>query len=130
MPGRRRDDCSICTAFDDDPSAELRDLDVNAAWAARAWWQRAALTVQFRAVDAADRIPGYRWLIERRELRRTRCPYCGEMDQDVFMLHDDVWASLGLPEDAGWFCLQCIEKRLGRPVAQADLCDVPANEWR
>jgi hypothetical protein len=128
MSGRRREDCTICTAFDDRPLGAV-DVDPDAYWQGLPRWKRATYTAQGVLQDAAFRLPGIRSVAEWLALRRTPCPDCGVIRHEVFMLHDDVWASTGLAHDAGWFCLRCVEKRLGRPVVDADLCDVPANEW-
>ncbi len=129
MVGRRREDCTTCTAFDDRPPAGDVDVDFDAYWQGLPRWKRAAFTVQDVLQAAASRVPGVRWVADWLVLRRTPCPDCGVIRQEVFMLHDDVLASLGLAEDAGWFCLPCVEKRMGRRVVEADLCDVPANDW-
>jgi hypothetical protein len=129
LMGRRREDCTTCTAFDDQPPAGALDVDFDAYWQSLPRWKRATFTAQGVLEDAAFRLPGIRSVTEWLALRRTPCPDCGVIRHEVFMLHDDVWASLGLAHDAGWFCLPCVEKRLGCRVVEADLCDVPANDW-
>jgi hypothetical protein len=43
------------------------------------------------------------------------------------MLWDKVWAAAGLDHDDGWFCIGCIEKRLGRKLVLADFNNAPCN---
>jgi hypothetical protein len=51
----------------------------------------------------------------------------GSKDWQQFMVHDEVWTAAGL--DQGWICIDCLEKRLGRPLTGADLIpDLPINE--
>jgi hypothetical protein len=38
-----------------------------------------------------------------------------------YIVHDELWAAAGLPEYGGtYLCLDCIEDRLGRPLAVED----------
>lgn len=130
MSGQRRNDCTTCTALDQGTSAgPAAEADVAAYWQALPRWKRTAFTVQDVVREFVLGLPGVRAVADWLVLRRTPCPDCGVIRHEVFMLHDDVWASLGLAHDAGWFCLPCCEKRLARPVVSADLCDVPANDW-
>jgi hypothetical protein len=41
------------------------------------------------------------------------------------MLYDSLWRSIS-PENP-WLCFECTEKRLGRPLTQADLTPCPYN---
>jgi len=41
------------------------------------------------------------------------------------MLHDELWATVAEPD--AFLCLDCIEKRLGRPLTQGDLTVCPFN---
>ena len=51
----------------------------------------------------------------------------GSKDWQHYMVHDQVWADAGLKPRDGWFCIPCLETRLGRPLSGADLTDVPLN---
>jgi len=48
------------------------------------------------------------------------CLSCGTDDLDILMLSDEMWRKIN-PEIAGWLCLNCVEKRLGRPLHARDL---------
>lgn len=46
----------------------------------------------------------------------------------AYMVRDAVWAAAGLKRDAGSFCTDCLEQRLGRPLVGADFGpDIPLN---
>jgi hypothetical protein len=77
-----------------------------------------------------ERSPSFAYWWECYDIWSSRCPDCKRVyaEPGVFMVHDDIWASLGLDPDAGWFCMDCIEHRLGRVLAALDLCPVPAND--
>jgi len=80
----------------------------------------------------------------RRPQRRTHdtetlCPDCrtelmphtplGSHDWQRYMVHDQVWADAGLEPHGGWFCIPCLETRLGRPLTGADFpADLPIND--
>jgi hypothetical protein len=122
---RRHEDCPTCTV----EMPTFDDLDVNAFWRGLSWRERTAITISDVVSRSLRRVPGYAAAQERRHLRASACPDCGELYHQVFMVHDFVWSTTGLANDAGWFCLPCFERRLGRAVEEGDLCDVPANDW-
>jgi hypothetical protein len=43
------------------------------------------------------------------------------------VLHDELWATIAPPDTDGFLCFDCIEKRLGRGLTQADLKICPFN---
>lgn len=46
-----------------------------------------------------------------------------------YMATDAVWeAATGAADTEGHLCLDCLEQRIGRPLAVADLADLPVNE--
>jgi hypothetical protein len=55
---------------------------------------------------------------------RPTCPGCGS-DNAAYMVNDYVWAAAGVGD--GWWCVTCIEDRLGRELTGADLKVVPMN---
>jgi hypothetical protein len=61
----------------------------------------------------------------------VKCPDCQGYDPESYMVHDAVWAEAGLEPDDGWFHLECLERRLGRKLTQADFpTDALSNDWR
>jgi hypothetical protein len=71
--------------------------------------------------------------------QRPRCLDCDcELEPDTppesrdwqwYMVHDQVWADAGMDDLGGCLCIDCLEKRLGRPLSGADLIpDLPVNE--
>ena len=47
---------------------------------------------------------------------------------DWYMLLDEVWLEAN-PADVGLLCLDCVGKRLGRPLTPADFAPVPINRY-
>jgi hypothetical protein len=58
------------------------------------------------------------------ELREC-CQDCAQPEPDGPMLHDELWASIA--SECDFLCFDCIEKRLGRSLTQADLTICPFN---
>ena len=54
----------------------------------------------------------------------------GHQDWERYMVHDDVWAAVGMEPNGGWMCISCLEARLGRRLTGADLKDLPINDPR
>ncbi|WP_107661202.1 hypothetical protein [Nocardia suismassiliense] len=54
----------------------------------------------------------------------TPCDKCSSTDADVYMVHDDLWASSGL---SGWVCFRCFEKAIGRRLVATDFKSLPGN---
>ncbi|RSN71342.1 hypothetical protein DMH08_02770 [Actinomadura sp. WAC 06369] len=52
----------------------------------------------------------------------------GSRDWQRYMLNDNVWAAAGMEYDGGWLCIDCVEKRLGRPLTGQDFAAVPLND--
>jgi hypothetical protein len=44
------------------------------------------------------------------------------------MVFDSVWAQSGLGRYDGFLCLDCLARRLGRPLRLSDFNDAPVNE--
>jgi hypothetical protein len=44
-----------------------------------------------------------------------------------YMVRDDVWRSAGMTLSGGCLCLECLERRIGRPLTGADF---PARDFR
>jgi hypothetical protein len=122
---RRRENCPTCTVI----IPTFTAVDVDAYWSGLSRLERLRSRVGVWREQAVEMVPGHAARAERRILQESACPDCGELHHQVFMVHDAVWASTGLTDDAGWFCLPCFERRLGRSVEEGDLCDVPANDW-
>jgi hypothetical protein len=62
--------------------------------------------------------PGVRW----RTFTADGRPCCDDCQQPLPAgpaLHDELWTSIAQPD--AFLCFDCIEKRLGRPLTQADL---------
>jgi hypothetical protein len=58
------------------------------------------------------------------------CPDCGANPVCGYMVKDELWASTGLPRRAGYYCLSCFERRIGRKITKDDLKpDLPFNDW-
>ena len=58
------------------------------------------------------------------------CKDCGlyipETEKSTYMVTHDLWRELGLSDE--FLCLDCFEKRLGRPLRTSDfLLNVPCN---
>ena len=60
------------------------------------------------------------------ELREC-CQDCSEPVLAGPVLHDELWATVAPPDTDGFLCFACFEKRLGRPLTQADLQRCPFN---
>jgi hypothetical protein len=58
---------------------------------------------------------------------RQCCDECRQPLPAGPVLHDDLWATIKGPDDHTFLCFDCIEKRLGRPLTQADLKVCPFN---
>lgn len=50
---------------------------------------------------------------------KPTCDDCGELS-DSPMYKDEVWLSV-FPSKRGYLCVDCFEKRLGRPITRHDL---------
>jgi hypothetical protein len=59
--------------------------------------------------------------------------FCADCDVDTYvneqfyMLHNELWAQVAADVDT-MLCLDCFEKRLGRPLRAVDFAQVPLNE--
>jgi excisionase family DNA binding protein len=64
---------------------------------------------------------------------RMRCLDC---KRDVskaghyYMVSDALWAESGLAKDGGQLCLDCLEARIGRPLADSDFTTKRPRAWR
>ncbi|MFJ2667708.1 hypothetical protein ACIO14_25530 [Nocardia fluminea] len=63
----------------------------------------------------------YEWAPYEMDLR---CAECRSPDSDLYMVHDEVWASSGLD---GRVCFRCLEKAIGRLLVPSDFKALPAN---
>ncbi len=54
------------------------------------------------------------------------CLDCLEVRPELFNVNDELWAAHGAGEHI--LCAPCLEKRMGRPLAIADLTDAPVND--
>jgi hypothetical protein len=76
-----------------------------------------------------------RLVIERwRESRRPwRCIDCGVDTGAIghyYMVSNDLWASAGMqPDGGGMLCLDCLEKRIGRPLIYDDFTAIVPDAW-
>lgn len=57
---------------------------------------------------------------------RSGCRDC-RVDEDFYMVRDEVWAAAGLGPLDGLLCLGCLERRIGRSLRPDDLDDAPIN---
>lgn len=60
------------------------------------------------------------------------CRDCGvntKLIGDYYMVHDEVWLSVGMDLYDGMLCIQCLESRLGRELTPADFTDAPVNHF-
>lgn len=60
------------------------------------------------------------------------CRDCGldthrNWPEQYYMLTNKLWESI-FPEEWGMLCLECAEKRLGRPLVASDFTDTPINQ--
>jgi hypothetical protein len=61
----------------------------------------------------------------------AQCVDCGadttpeNGDHEYYMVGDGLWQAAGM--DAGYLCIGCLEKRLGRELLAADFIDAPVN---
>ncbi|NNH73853.1 hypothetical protein HLB23_29040 [Nocardia uniformis] len=53
-----------------------------------------------------------------------RCDECSSPDADLYVVHDELWASSGLD---GWVCFRCLEKAIGRRLVPSDFKSLPGN---
>jgi len=64
---------------------------------------------------------------------RFRCVDCGKdtcESGEYYRVGDDVWAASGLAPNGGMLCLACLERRIGRPLTEADFGMMPyAGAW-
>jgi len=60
------------------------------------------------------------------ELREC-CQDCSEPVPAGPQLHDELWATVAPPGTDGFLCFDCVERRLGRRLTQADLKRCPFN---
>ena len=57
------------------------------------------------------------------------CVDCHASIRDEFyMVHDSVWRKARMGEFAGFLCVGCLEKRIGRRLRPADFTDCPMNK--
>ena len=70
----------------------------------------------------------------KRRRATTRCRDCIIVttpnrckDWQWYMVHDAVWEAAGMERFGGELCIDCLEKRLGRPLTGADFPDIPVN---
>lgn len=54
------------------------------------------------------------------------CNDCQKETDDSYMIHNELWASLGLTH--GIMCVLCLEKRLGRQLTASDFSNVMLND--
>ena len=54
------------------------------------------------------------------------CPTCGQLWPVMFMVHDELWAESGIPDDEV-ICKFCLEVTLGRKLSLSDLNEAPIN---
>jgi hypothetical protein len=60
--------------------------------------------------------------------KRTRCLDCDTEDGVSYIVHNHVWAMTGLGYADGVLCLDCLRRRLGRPLRLDDFpMEVPLN---
>jgi len=52
-----------------------------------------------------------------------RCHRCGRRVNQLYMLHDRVWAQTGAPFVRGALHIRCAERRLGRKLTRKDFYD-------
>ena len=58
--------------------------------------------------------------------RDYSCAECGRDALDSYMVYDFVWL-LVMPSKHGLLHLECLERRLGRPLTLADFTAAPVN---
>lgn len=46
----------------------------------------------------------------------------------IYLIKDELWKSIGLPNNRGFLCIECCAKRIGRPLTVDDLKDVLCND--
>lgn len=59
-------------------------------------------------------------------IERRRCLECGELVNDSYMVHDEIWRTVA-PNRGGHLHLECVEKRLGRKLEIGDFTPAPIN---
>lgn len=76
-----------------------------------------------------DPSPERDWLI--RKLTSTYaevpCAHCGKNYRGNYMVLAKVWKRV-MPSDEGHLHLECLEKKLGRALTQADFTKAPVND--
>jgi hypothetical protein len=55
------------------------------------------------------------------------CRDCAAYPTEHYMLPRSLWLSV-VPSGRGRLCLGCLEKRLGRPLAESDFSELP-DDW-
>jgi hypothetical protein len=97
-------------------------------------------TVTLAAIGDAllDPVGFVRWWWSLRHWPPTPCADCciellpatphDVPDWQLYQVHDHVWAAAGMTPSGGWLCVDCLELRLGRPLAPDDLDDLPLND--
>lgn len=59
------------------------------------------------------------------------CIFCEKSTvSESYMVHDVLWESVVGWGDCGEVCVDCLQKRLGRQLTNADFTDVPINHKR
>ena len=61
--------------------------------------------------------------------RKYNCVHCGEDTFDLYMVHNELWDSLGLKRYGDVCHFECLEVLLGRQITLDDLMDVPINNF-
>jgi hypothetical protein len=65
---------------------------------------------------------GFEWT---HHLLDLRCHHCKSLDNDLYMVTDEVWETSGLD---GWACFRCLENAIARRLDPSDFePDIPAN---
>lgn len=74
--------------------------------------------------------PNWKDIRTKREKKHFECKDCG-IDtihgDNFYMVQFDLWKKYGVGEDM--LCMDCFEKRLGRPLTEKDFIDCPVNDW-
>lgn len=60
---------------------------------------------------------------------RFKCVDCAHdtMQNEYYMVTDEVWAQSGLDKRDGMLCIGCLEGRIGRELVPSDFPDFPIN---
>lgn len=59
--------------------------------------------------------------------KRRRCKHNSPLPWEWYMIEDLLWAAVVGPERAGYLCIGCLERRLGRPLNRDDFSARPIN---